>query len=337
MMRSPDAHIAQICRDAQALEVELAPEQKVEVTQEHIIAERELAQAQKRQRYVLYASSTVLMCVLIGLGIFFFKQAGAVPEALKKLELTVVPVPAGQFTYQQGQKETTQAFYIDKYEVTIGQYIKFLAALSKAQPGEFAHPNQNNPNKDHRPEDWSRIIESIRTEGSYRGQKLTLNYPVFNVDWYDAYAYAKWAGKRLPTEQEWEKAARGLKGNSYTWGSVIGDPPYANVGFDYKSNRIKERQAMVAREVNQNDKDISAFGVVGMAGNVSEWTASEASHPRFPSLTVHVVRGGNFTARRVELTSRILEEVNETRRNWLGFRCVSDKAPQQPTEDPEEK
>jgi len=61
------------------------------------------------------------------------------------------------------------------------------------------------------------MVQSIVRE-THNGQLLTVDCPVFNVNWYQAYAYAKWAGKRLPTEVEWEKAARGLKGNKFPLG-----------------------------------------------------------------------------------------------------------------------
>ena len=99
------------------------------------------------------------------------------------------------------------AFYLDKFEVTNAQYKNFLADLEKSQDTSMNHPNQ--------PADQDHLQRYIND------QMLADNQPATGLNWYDAYAYCKWAGKRMPTEAEWEYAARGPGEpyRKYPWGS----------------------------------------------------------------------------------------------------------------------
>ncbi len=122
------------------------------------------------------------------------------PEITGKDGAPMMLVPMGEFTMgsntsfaheQPLHRVTLDAFYMDKYEVTVGQYAKFLEATSLAAPPDWNVMNQP-PHQ---------------------------NRPVVNVNWWDANSYCRWAGKRLPTEAEWEKAARGAEGRMYPWGN----------------------------------------------------------------------------------------------------------------------
>jgi iron(II)-dependent oxidoreductase len=129
------------------------------------------------------------------------------------------------------------AYRIDKYPVTNAQYARFVAATG------------------HRPPlGWN--------NGKFRkGQEL---HPVTLVSWYDAAAYAQWAGKRLPTELEWEKAARGTDGRRWPWGDGM-DVSRLNTYYNVGSTT----------EVTAYPNGASPYGVMDMAGNVSEWTADD--------------------------------------------------------------
>ena len=106
------------------------------------------------------------------------------------------------------------AFYMDVHEVTVGQYNQFVHAT-----GHRAPPNPGYP--------------------------LTDRHPIVNVSWHDAMAYAKWAGKRLPTEAEWEKAARGgLAGQKYPWGNTPPDGTQCNFA-DKNLSRVWNRESIV--------------------------------------------------------------------------------------------
>ena len=106
----------------------------------------------------------------------------------------------------------TGRYWIDVYEVTNARYAKFLAAI--AADGHKTCPKDEPENKDHKPLDWRTETYDDPVDGRSRGP----DYPVCGVDWYDARAYAAWAGKRLPTEAEWEKAARGTDGRTLPLG-----------------------------------------------------------------------------------------------------------------------
>ena len=170
------------------------------------------------------------------------------------------------------------------------------------------------------------IYSRIRDGQYYHDQILTLDDPVFNVDWYDAYAYAKWAGKRLPTEEEWEMAGRGPFGNHYPWGNTFA-PDANNVAHPPDQAPSPPHVMLV---VDQMPKDKSYYGVYDMAGNVSEWTGTLAAsdiissekgrrHPRreFPDQSVE----------HVDLTHRTTRYTPDVRFYWLGFRCASDTPP----------
>ena len=168
----------------------------------------------------------------------------------------VALIPAGEFQMggRDGDAESDEqpvhtvyvdAFYIDKYEVTNAQYKKFVDANPQWQ-------------KDNIP----RNLHNGKYLRFWRGNTYHLskeNHPVVYVSWYAAMAYAKWAGKRLPTEAEWEKAARGgVVGRKYPWGDLI-DSTKANYGRAVG-------KTMLVGTYPANDYDL-----YDMVGNVMEW------------------------------------------------------------------
>jgi formylglycine-generating enzyme required for sulfatase activity len=224
--------------------------------------------------------------------------------------------------------------------VTFGQYLKFLRAVNKAGTDAAWRNSRQPPKKDyhHEPKDWADkdvngaivpgIFRCIKYHEPYSGEILTLDHPVFNIDWYDAEAYAKWAGKRLPTEQEWEKAARGPNGNLFPWGNMFAMKANTDVLMPGMGQANHPRPAHLT--VDQMPDDKSYYGVYGMAGNVSEWTDTVVPGTVVSSVMDAVIRGGNLQTKTEEhenLTYRATNFPMETRQYWLGFRCASDTPP----------
>jgi formylglycine-generating enzyme required for sulfatase activity len=247
-----------------------------------------------RKRYLF---AVLILLVVIAVGVWSGKvlDANRVPLAQQDIWQRT-----GEFIYgDPGETVRVRGFYIDRYEVTIGQYAEFLEAveLDPQLAERVRHPDQPRRDRSNEPDDWGRMYHAARRGGIYRGVRLGLDHPVVGVDWYDAQAYAAWRGRRLPTEKEWEKAARGEKGQRFPWGDEY-DPAAANLGADYspdgKGGEV-DGFALWA-PVNAHPKDSSPSGVEGMAGNVEEWTATEASHPDFPDRIVPIVRGGSFAS-----------------------------------------
>lgn len=160
----------------------------------------------------------------------------------------MVTVPAGKFQMGTDLKNADapshpqhavelKAYRIDKYLVTNAQYARFVAATGHRVPS-----------------DWK--------DGKI--QQGTLLHPVTMVSWYDAAAYAKWAGKRLPTEAEWEKAARGTDARRWPWGNEM-DPKRLNTYYNMGS----------ATDVTAFPNGASPYGLLDMAGNVDEWVEDD--------------------------------------------------------------
>jgi serine/threonine-protein kinase len=167
----------------------------------------------------------------------------------------MVYVPAGVLLMGDDKREVyLDEFWIGRTPVTNAQYARFVADTGHAPP---AH--------------W---------EGKTPPQEI-IDHPVVEVDWYDAAAYAEWAGARLPTEEEWEKAARGTDGREYPWGDQF-DSSLCN-----SSESGINDTTPVGRYSPGGD---SPYGVADMAGNVWEWTDSWWDK----SQRSRVLRGGSF-------------------------------------------
>jgi formylglycine-generating enzyme required for sulfatase activity/tRNA A-37 threonylcarbamoyl transferase component Bud32 len=207
----------------------------------------------------------------------------------------MVLVPEGEFLFgKDKQRATLPDFYIDKTEVPYQAYEQFCK--------EKGHPM---PQRDQggRPKD-----------------------PVVDVSFLDAEDFAKWAGKRLPSFQEWEKAARGTDGRLYPWGDDPGSPPPANIG-----------NPKGVMQVGSNPDGASFYGVVNMLGNVWEWvdesrapTAQALAHyatllKPSPDATEawRVIRGGGFSdPLRDDYLWDFATVPARLRAPKIGFRCV---------------
>lgn len=234
---------------------------------------------------------------------------------------TLVAFAGGEFEHPELGRLQLAPFNIDKYEVTIRHYAEFLQAIA-SEPTAHDHPNQarqNRDKKDHLPGDWAVYYPIAREGGEFGGRKLTLDCPVFNVDWWDAYAYAKWRNRRLPTQEEWEFVARGAAWRKYPWGN---DWSAANANGADKPQVLEGHQAWSPVDTPAGDR--TPENVAGLAGNVSEWTSSEAVHPEDPNRTVPVVKGGSFGTRSdIDASKRVSVLSPNERKPWLGFRTAT--------------
>ena len=293
------------------------------------------AKKQQKRRLLVTAGLSALLLLVGMLALLRFFAGGT-----RTVETKMIAIPAGEFVYQDGEKIHLPAFWIDEHEVTIADYKEFLDFLEAhpEQAGSFAHPDMPE-GKSHVPTDWADnnaltppmpgyYTRAVRWK-QFKEAALDVDSPVFNVDWFDAYAYAKWKGRRLPTEQEWEKAARGTDGRKYPWGNDE-DPRRAGTGHDYDPDPKKGGDQDGYKRWSPVDEpagDVSPYGVRGLAGNVSEWTATYAPHEEGLGGAVPVVRGGNWGNPEHHVTRRraILDPLQF--QDSLGFRTVSDQPP----------
>ncbi|MHC4816461.1 MAG: formylglycine-generating enzyme family protein, partial [Planctomycetota bacterium] len=197
-------------------------------------------------------------------------------------------VPAGTFICGDSDREVfLDTFYIDKTPVTNAEYFRFVQETQYRTPRYAEDQRLNHPAQ-----------------------------PVVGISYGDAQQFARWAGKELPTEQQWEKAARGTDGRPYPWGS---DPPGAS---DACFDLDPLEGAPIA--VGATLRNVSPFGVHDMCGNVWEWTAS----PYRPGSEFRIVRGGcyNDPAPYLALDFR-LEAHPKDKCEAIGFRCVKNIHP----------
>lgn len=280
-----------------------------------------------------WAVAVAALVAVFSLGNLAGTATPTTPVALKQ---ELVLIPSGPFFYQKKERRTLPAYWISKYETTIGQYGEFLKALPKQTAKAYDHPDQPKTKISHVPSKWADTYAAAKAGATFNGQPMSLNTPVTQVDWWDAYAYAKWKGQRLPTEEEWEKAARGEKGFLFPWGDKP-DKTAANLGDDYDANGkggSKDGYNLWA-PVERKSGDVSPYGICDMAGNVSEWTASERTgelwpaHPDYPDLRVPVVRGGHFALKGSNdlLTTRYFADSAAESTLARGFRTASDTPP----------
>ncbi len=152
--------------------------------------------------------------------------------------------PSAFATWLPQRKAYVEAFLIDRYPVTNKQYKEFVDATAHRPPQDWVDGTCPEANADH---------------------------PVVAVNWNDANAYAQWAGKCLPTEEEWEKAARGTDGRTYPWGNDWDDE--ACIINDGTSPSLIGWTAPVGALA----KGSSPYGVMDMVGNVTEWTSTDSA------------------------------------------------------------
>jgi formylglycine-generating enzyme required for sulfatase activity len=227
-------------------------------------------------------------------------------------------IPAGEFTMgslsgyldeRPPHQVYLEAFHIDRYEVTSEQYLQFIHSAT-GLCGDHICLDTKADNAD------SHIVYQ---NGRYTVEAGYAQHPVTLVSWYGARAYCEYQGKRLPTEAEWEKAARGIDGRGYPWGDTA-DRARLNAG-----NRVGD-----TTPVGSYPAGASPYGVYDVAGNVWEWTAdwyqaypASSYHSSFFGEKYKVVRGGSWNHPVSDARTALRDLAHPARRiHVVGFRCV---------------
>ncbi len=267
-----------------------------------------------RSRRAMWQAGAIILCLLVLfalIGIIAWQEiakrsrrtaAGPTPGpsvvAQPEVPEGMVRIPEGTFRMgrdggdrfeRPAHSVTVAPFFIDRTEVTNEQYHKFITDTRRGAP---AH--------------WQ--------DGKFPASEA--KFPVVNVTWQDASEYALWAGKRLPSEAEWEFAARGSEGRLYPWGSK------------WEAGKSNAREGGRGRivEVGSFPQGASPFGVLDLSGNVWEWTASElTSYAEGNRILApgRVIRGGAYDVPRDRATATYRGVVQPERTyDKTGFRCV---------------
>jgi len=220
----------------------------------------------------------------------------------------IASILRGFLPYEANEDQAPQrkiyldVFYMDTYEVTTSRYAKFLHATKRKSP---AH--------------WSdfRLSE--------HGDR-----PVIGVSWYDADAYCKWIGKRLPSEAEWEKAARGTDGRKYPWGNRTPSRVFAR--YDWGAEDEDWKGYDMLSPAGNYAFGRSPYDLYDMAGNAWEWVADyydkdyyktgPVKNPKGPKTGAErVIRGGSWSGPAYPVSFRSYDKPEKKRSN-LGFRCA---------------
>ena len=253
--------------------------------------------------------------VLIPAGEF---KMGSAPDQIHAYLKGFDGVPFEAFQAEIPHRQVAlDVYYIDQYEVSNRLYRRFIEATGRTAPKFWGDERFHQP-----------------------------DHPVLGVTWYEANAYCTWAGKRLPTEAEWEKAARGAHGNEYPWGNNW-DPKRTNTASywagksfpsiakwaEWMETALEGRNAGPL-EIGKFSSGISPYGVHDMAGNVSEWVfdwyTPYVSQPTLihnpkgaSSGTMKVHRGGSWSVSSIFARSAYRARENpEMRSPYIGMRCA---------------
>lgn len=211
------------------------------------------------------------------------------------------------------------SYYIDKFEVSAKDFSAFLNTNNNSKG--YYHDNK---------------FGTLIFTGKYEPRPGLENFPINNVSWQAAHDYCKWKDKRLPSEAEWEKAARGENANTYPWGNQPPSPKLAR----YHQTWTEEIKHKVFVPVDAFEEGKSVYGLYNMAGNVKEWVddwyergyykeIDEYANPKGPiGGEFKVVRGGSWRDLKGFIYSSFRNNgTPNSRMDDYGFRCARDASP----------
>lgn len=265
--------------------------------------------ADLRRKRLKYLVAAMALAGVVAAGISYGPYGGVKTVRVGKDGAPAVLITAGTFIMGDDEESPRRelfvaAFYLDKYEVTVARYASFFRATGSLKP----------------PEEWDSV-----------DLKTGADLPVVGVDWHDANSYCQWAGRRLPTESEWERAARGADERKYPWGNDLPTSEHARFQKSYQNPVYKDGVAAVGTHA----KGASPFGIHDLSGNVWEWVAdgfsdsfprADRRNPKGPnSENEKVMRGGGWYDQADRLTTTKRMRANSAHRDdSTGFRCASD-------------
>jgi formylglycine-generating enzyme required for sulfatase activity len=224
------------------------------------------------------------------------------PERSKEVRAglgEMVTISAGQFLYGDDKQTKTidTDFEIDIYPVTNRQFAEFIKSKGYEENDYWSEEGLKWRTK-------TAVLEPQFWKDKTWNQP---EHPVVGVSWYEADAFARWSGKTLPTEEQWERAARGTGGRQYPWGEE----------FDKEKCNTEESGIGKTTRVTRYPNGISPDGCYDMAGNVWEWTSSEYGKDRM------VLRGGSWGSGRGDARCALRGRGHPYGRDSVvGFRCV---------------
>ena len=288
---------------------------------------------------------TMLAAINLRTGAPLLDSGCALPAGRPGLAGESVVVPAGPFTL--GVDQADEPYSLDNerpaHTVDIPEFRIAVVPVTNCQWRDFIDDGgYRNPQhwsargRAHREEaglqrpGFWHPDNTTRTRFGHR-EEIPDDEPVQHISYFEAQAYAAWAGARLPTEIEWERAGRARDNKVFPWGDTL-DLLKFNSGADSTKNGDKEPGWQDGyrywNPVDAIATDVSDYTVVGMAGNVSEWTGSWDVHPDNPDKKVPYYRGASYTTSKdFELKNRRPSDSADDRKLSIGFRTVSDKDP----------
>jgi hypothetical protein len=259
-----------------------------------------------RRKFPLTAILVTSAIVFLGLvSLLVVRKSKQTPPKSPPLTGPIM-IPDGSYLGPDGTKVTIRKFWLASHEVTIGEYHEFLESLQVLDDEQrkiYDHEAQPPTKTSHRPEDWDAIFHAAENQLTRNSQALSLECPVFGVDWWDAHAYCEWKRGRLPTQEEWHAAMR------------------------WKTNDVAALKSPHWCPVSQLDQNGAGF--FGMGGGVSEWMRKPANNPSNPlGARQWVIMGASYANPQQGALAREWNPDRNARRADLGFRIAFDHLPE---------
>lgn len=306
----------------------------------------------KRRNVILVILSIIVLLIIIIILLLNQKPGNMV----SKLDgMTLIYIPAGEFTMGYSEEEiahvTSSNFQFIEHKVLVDEYWMDMTEVTNDMFAKFINETQYVTDAEKRGNGhvalptiyWQRVDDASWKHP--RGPDTNLaglgNHPVVQVSWNDAKAYCDWAGRRLPTDAEWEKAARGTDLRLYPWGNNEPNGELANlpdlkfkeyIKLDFIKTNFDDGYLFTS-PVGSYPKGKSPYGILDMAGNVWEWVSDfasedyvknpETNNPKGPaSSEAHIIRGASWDVEYgATSVNREMNWTNESSAS-LGIRCA---------------